>query len=141
MRRHALALLCLLALGLAACGGSSDAEDAQKAAESYVSDLGKRDGKAVCDDMTRPLQRQFRTAVVQADPQLRGRSCAAIMTQALASVPAALLKSFAGAKIEDVKTKGSSGTFTYRAAGIKVDGRVAKEGGDWKVSCCVPGQA
>ena len=34
---------------------------------------------------------------------------------------------------------GSNGTFVYRLHDIRVDGKVAREGGQWKVSCCVPG--
>ncbi|MEA2249921.1 MAG: hypothetical protein QOG70_163 [Solirubrobacteraceae bacterium] len=139
MLRRAIPLLCLLALGVAACGGS-DADDARKAAQTYVGDLGSRDGKAVCADMTKALQRRFTTAVVRANPTTRGRSCASLMGEALSSIPASQLKRFAGAKIDSVQVKGPGGTFVYRLGSIKVDGQVAKENGAWKVSCCVPGQ-
>jgi hypothetical protein len=147
MRRLALAA-CLLAIpALGACGGN-DTEDARQAATRYVSELGERDGEGTCDQMTDDLQRQFRSAVVAANPQFRGRSCARTMQAALDAIPRAQLRLFAGAEIEDMKVDGDGGTFRYtlppsRATGsreIAVDGRVAKQDGEWKVSCCVPGQ-
>jgi hypothetical protein len=138
MRRLAL-VACLLALpGAAACGGN-DTDDARKAAESYVTRLGKRDGTGTCAQMTKGLQRQFMQAVVRTDARFRGSSCRQIMQAALDTIPGAQLRQFAQAKIEDLKVKGDSGTFRYMLGTIRVDGKVAKEDGDWKVSCCVPG--
>jgi hypothetical protein len=139
----ALLPLCLLALAIAGCGG--DGEDAQtkaarKAAEGYVHDLGSRDGEAVCGDMTKALQKQFTDSVERANPEVQGRGCGEIMTLALRSIPSEQLDAFTEAKIESVKVTGRTGTFVYRLHDIKVDGKVAKEAGPWKVSCCVPGQ-
>src|ERR671936_725134 len=112
MRRRAFALLCLIALGVAGCGGGdTEADHARKAAETYVHDLGARDGDAVCSDMTKALQ----------------------------STPYHQLQEFSTAKIESVKVNGSAGSFVYRLRDLKVDGKVAQEGGAWKVSCCAPG--
>ena len=58
----------------------------------------------------------------------------------LGSIPSDQLEQFSSAKIESVKVTGSTGTFVYRLRDLKVNGKVAKEGGPWKVSCCVPGQ-
>ena len=138
MRRLAL-LVCLLALpGAAACGGN-DTDGARKAAESYVSKLGKRDGAGTCGQMTKGLQQQFMRAVIRTDARFRGSSCRQIMQAALDTIPAAQLRQFAQAKIADLKVNGDSGTFRYTLGKIRVDGKVAKEDGDWKVSCCVPG--
>jgi hypothetical protein len=138
MRRLAL-LVCLLALpGAAACGGN-DTDDARKAAEGYVNELGKRDGAGTCAQMTKGLQQQFTRAVIRSDARFRGSSCRQIMQAALDTIPAAQLRQFAQAKIEDLQVKGDSGTFHYTLGKIRVDGKVAKEDGDWKVSCCVPG--
>jgi hypothetical protein len=138
MRRLALAA-CLLALpGAAACGGP-DTDGARKAAEGYVKTLGKRDGAGTCARMTKGLQRQFTDAVVRTAPQFRGASCRQIMQAALDSLQAAQLRQFSQAKIDNVKVKDDSGTFRYTLGTIRVQGKVAKEGGDWKVSCCVPG--
>ena len=137
MRRLAVAA-CLLALPAAACGGN-DTDDARKAAESYVAKLGKRDGPGTCAQMTKGLQQQFTRAVARANAQFRGRSCAQVMQVALNTIPPAQLRKFAGAKIENLKVKGDSGSFRYTLGRIRVDGKVAKEDGDWKVSCCVPG--
>jgi hypothetical protein len=138
MRRLALAA-CLLAIpGAAACGGD-DTEDARQAAETYVSELGKRDGDGTCKQMTKSLQREFTQAVIQADARFRGSSCRQIMQAALDTIPAAQLRQFSRAKIEDLKLDGDAGTFRYTLGQIRVDGKVAKEDGDWKVSCCVPG--
>jgi hypothetical protein len=137
MRRVAL-VACLLAIpALAACGGD-DKEGARKAAEGYVTTLGKRDGAGTCGRMTKALQRQFTDAVVRSAPQFRGRPCAQVMQTALNSIPAAQLKQFSQAKIQDLKVNGDRGTFRYTLGKINVDGKVAKEDGDWKVSCCVP---
>jgi hypothetical protein len=62
------------------------------------------------------------------------------MQAALDSISPAQLRQFSGAKIEDVQVDGDKGTFRYTLGQIRVDGQVAKEDGDWKVSCCVPGQ-
>jgi hypothetical protein len=137
MRRVALAA-CLLAIPAAAACGGNDEAGARKAAEGYVRTLGKRDGAGTCARMTKGLQRQFTAAVVRTAPQFRGRACGAVMQTALNTIPAAQLRQFGNAKIEDLKVKGDSGTFRYTLGKINVDGKVAKESGDWKVSCCVP---
>jgi hypothetical protein len=138
MRRIALAA-CLLALpGAAACGGP-DTKGARNAAEGYVRTLGKRDGAGTCGRMTKDLQRQFTTAVVRTAPSFRGGSCRQLMQAALNSLPAAQLRQFSRAKIDNLKVKGDAGTFRYTLGTIRVEGKVAKEGGAWKVSCCVPG--
>jgi hypothetical protein len=137
MRRLALAA-CLLALpGAAACGGP-DTDGARKAAEGYVKTLGKRDGAGTCARMTKGLQRQFTDAVVRTAPQFRGASCRQIMQAALNSLQAPQLRQFSQAKIDDLKVKDDAGTFRYTLGKIRVNGKVAKESGDWKVSCCVP---
>jgi hypothetical protein len=138
MRRVALAA-CLLALpGVAACGGGNDKEGARKAAEGYVRTLGKHDGAGTCARMTKSLQRQFTDAVARTAPQFRGRACGPVMQAALDTIPAAQLGQFSRAKIEDLKVKDDTGTFRYTLGTINVNGKVAKENGDWKVSCCVP---
>src|SRR3954452_10195362 len=137
MRRVALAA-CLLAIpGAAACGGNDEA-GARKAAEGYVRTLGKRDGAGTCARMTKGLQRQFTDAVVNSAPQFRGRACPAVMQAALDTIDAAQLKQFSQAKIDDLKVKDDTGSFRYTLGKIRVNGKVAKENGDWKVSCCVP---
>jgi hypothetical protein len=143
MPRHVLLPLCLAALTMAACGGDkedSDTKAARKAAEAYVHDLGSRDGEAVCADMTKALQKQFTDAVGRANPEVQGRSCGDIMSLALRSIPGDQLQQFTAAKIESVKVTGKTGTFVYRLHDIRVDGKVTREAGPWKVSCCVPGQ-
>jgi hypothetical protein len=141
MLRRPLTLLCLLALGAIGCGGGdSETDHARKAAETYVHDLGTRDGDAVCSDMTKALQKQFTETVVRANPEVGGQTCGQIMSQALRSIPYDQLKQFSTAKIEDVKVNGTGGSFVYRLRDLKVDGKVAQESGAWKVSCCVPGQ-
>jgi hypothetical protein len=141
MLGRAVALLCLLAVGAAGCGGGdSEADHARKAAETYVHDLGARDGDAVCADMTKALQKDFTETVSRGNPEVRGQPCGQIMTLALRSLPYDQLKQFSTAKIESVMVKDSAGSFVYRLRDLKVDGRMAREGGAWKVSCCVPGQ-
>src|SRR4051812_12795422 len=122
----------------AAAGGGNDEAGARKAAEGYVRTLGKRDGAGTCARMTKGLQRQFTAAVVRTAPQFRGRACGAVMQTALNTIPAAQLRQFSKAKIDDLKVNGDTGTFRYTLGRINVDGKVAKEDGDWKVSCCVP---
>ena len=137
MRRLALAA-CLLTLpAAAACG--DDTAGARRAAEGYVSTLGKRDGPATCARMTKGLQQQFVAAVARTDARFRGRPCQQVMQAALDSISPAQLRNFARAKIENVAVSGDTGTFRYTVGNIRVDGKVAKENGDWKVSCCVPG--
>jgi hypothetical protein len=143
MPRRALIALCLAVVATAGCGGSE--EDAQtkaarKAAEAYVHDLGNRDGEAVCGDVTAPLRKQITDAVVRANPEVAGRSCGEIMTLILRSLPADQLDQFTTAKIENTKVIGKNGTFVYRLHDIRVDGKVTRTEGPWRVSCCVPGQ-
>jgi hypothetical protein len=145
MSRRALAPLCLLAVAMAGCGGGGKKEDAQtraarKAAEAYVHDLGNRDGEAVCGDVTAPLRKQITDAVVRANPEVAGRSCGEIMTLILRSLPSDQLDQFTTAKIENTKVAGKNGTFIYRLHDIRVDGKVTRTEGPWRVSCCVPGQ-
>jgi hypothetical protein len=139
MRRLA-AVACLLVVpGVAACGGS-DTDDARQAAEGYVQRLGKRDGGGTCEQMTKQLQQQFLRAAARTNSQFRGQTCTQVMQAALDSISPAQLKEFSGAKIENVKVDGDKGSFRYTLGRIRVDGQVAKEDGDWRVSCCVPGQ-
>jgi hypothetical protein len=144
MPRRTLLPLLLLALAMAGCGGGDDEDavtkDARKAAESYVHNLGARDGEAVCADMTKALRTQFTDTVGRANPEVKGRACGEIMSLALQSIPSDQLEAFSAAKIEMVKVRGAAGTFVYRLHDIRVDGKVAREGGHWRVSCCVPGQ-
>jgi hypothetical protein len=141
MLRRTVTLLCLLTVAAAGCGGGdSESDHAQKAAETYVHDLGARDGDAVCADMTKGLQKQFTDTVSRANPEVQGQTCGQIMSQALQSIPYDQLQQFSTAKIESVKVDGSAGSFVYRLRDLKVNGKVAQESGAWKVSCCVPGQ-
>ena len=143
MPRSAALLPCLVALAIAGCGGDGEdaaTKDARKAAESYVHDLGKRDGDAVCADMTKALQKEFTETVARANPEVAGRSCGEIMSLALRSIPAEQLQLFTTAKIEGVKVSGKTGSFIYRLHDIRVDGKVTRAEGPWRVSCCVPGQ-
>jgi hypothetical protein len=137
-------LLCALALGLAACGGSrGDAgtrQAARAAAQGYVSDFGKRDGRGMCAHMTAALQRRFTGAVARANPQLSGKRCADVMQAALDTLPDDDVARFAAARIGTVAVKGDQGDFRYQLGQIVVDGKVAREGDVWRVSCCVPGQ-
>jgi hypothetical protein len=146
MRRPALALSLLALAALGACGGN-DVEEAREAATRYVSELGQRDGEGTCAQMTDELQKEYARAASGLNPQLAGADCGRVMQVQLNSVPPDQLRRFADAEITDVKIDGDEGTFRYRVAPsaglpseINVLGRVAKEDGDWKVSCCVPGQ-
>ena len=138
MRRLAL-VACVLALSAAAACGGDDTGDARKAAAGYVAALGKRDGPGACARMTKRLQRQFLAAVARVDRRFIGQPCARAMSAALKTIPGDQLSRFAQAKIRDLRVKGDAGTFRYTLGQIRVDGRVAKEDGKWKVSCCVPG--
>jgi len=140
--RALLPLICLAAMVFAGCGGGEDSEttSARKAAESYVHDLGSRDGEKVCADMTKALQKQFTDAVERANPEVQGRGCGEIMSLALRSIPSDQLDQFSTAEIQDVQVTDKTGTFVYRLRDLRVDGKVSKEAGPWKVSCCVPGQ-
>jgi hypothetical protein len=139
MRRLAVAA-CLLALpAAAACGGGDETGGARKAASGYVTALGRRDGAGACARMTRGLQRQFLAAIARADARFGHQPCADAMTAALGTIPSDQLERFSQAKIENLKVAGDSGSFRYTLGQIRVDGEVAKEGGAWKVSCCVPG--
>ena len=141
MPRSVLLSLCLAAVAIAGCGGgSSEATHARAAAERYVHDLGHRDGEAVCADVTRARRKQFIDALVRANPEVRGRGCGDIMSLALRSIPYDQLQQFSTAKIQSVKVTGSAGTFVYSLRDLTFDGKVAREGRAWKVSCCVPGQ-
>jgi hypothetical protein len=140
MRRRLALVACMLALPGASCGGD-DTAGARNAAEGYVSPLGKRDGAGTCALMTKGLQQQFLQAVARTDARFRGSSCRQAMQAALDTISPAQLRRFARAKIDSLKVDGDKGSFRYTVGNIRVDGRVAKEDGDWKVSCCVPGAA
>ena len=141
MPRTAPVPLCLAALAIAGCGGGrSEADHARAAAQNYVHDLGHRDGEAVCADVTKARRKELIEGLVRDNPEVKGRSCGDIMSLALRSLPYDQLQQFSTAKIESVKLTGSTGTFVYRLRDLRVDGKVTREGGAWKVSCCVPGQ-
>jgi hypothetical protein len=131
-------LSCLLALVLTGCG-ASETDRAREAAQGYVKALGKSDGKGTCAHMTKGLRKRFSSAVTFANPELSG-DCPKLMQAALDSIGPDQLTQFGSAKISEVKAKGSTGTFVYTVQGARINGRVAREDGSWKVSCCVPGQ-
>jgi hypothetical protein len=137
-------LFCALALGLGACGAPHDDAAtrlaARAAAQGYVSDFGRRDGRGMCGHMTTALQRRFTGAVARANPQLGGKPCADVMQAALDTLPDDDVARFAAARIGTVAVKGEQGDFRYQLGKIAVEGKVAREGDVWKVSCCVPGQ-
>jgi hypothetical protein len=139
VHRAPLAAVVLLALGATACG-ESPTDEATAAAKEYVKKLGARDGKGACAQMTVGLQRQFTATVSQTATRFRGKPCATIMQAALDTIPQDELQQFAKAQIRNVRLNDAEdrGTFVYRVGNINVDGRVAKENDDWKVSCCVP---
>jgi hypothetical protein len=139
VHRASLAVVLLLALGATACG-KSPTEQATAAAKEYVKKLGARDGKGACAQMTTGLQRDFTDTVTRTATQFKGKPCATIMQAALATIPQGQLKLFADAQIRNVRLNDDEnrGTFVYRVGRINVDGRVAKEKDEWKVSCCVP---
>jgi hypothetical protein len=139
LRAGPATILCLAALAVVACGASAT-DEAGDAAEAYVHDFGRRDGRALCGDMTRALKGLFMQAIVSANPQVRGRGCPTLMNLALRSLPPDQVRRFAAARIEGVQVEGSRGRFSYRIGRITVPGKVAKEDGEWRVSCCVRGQ-
>jgi hypothetical protein len=136
--RKTFAIAAVVALATTGCG-ASDADQARSAAQGYVKALGKRDGKDVCSHMTKGLQQRFASALTLANPGVTG-DCTKLMQDALDSLPPDQLAQFGSASIDDVRVTGSTGSFTYALKTAKVQGKVAKEGGSWKVSCCVPGQ-
>jgi hypothetical protein len=143
MTRTSIIALCAFAMGLVACGGRDDrasAQAARTAAQGYVSDFGRRDGRGVCGHMTRERQAQFTASVIKANPELRGQGCAEVMQQVLDTLPDDQVARFAGARIADVKVDGDTASFRYRLGTLRIDGKVAREGDVWRVSCCVPGQ-
>jgi hypothetical protein len=139
VRRAPIAAVVLVALGATACGESAT-QKATAAAKEYVKKLGARDGKGACAQMTTGLQRDFTDTVTRTATQFRGKPCATIMQAALATIPENELRLFSNAQIRNVRLNDAEdgGTFVYRVGRINVDGRVAKENDEWKVSCCVP---
>jgi hypothetical protein len=147
MRRGLLVAALLAVPALGACGGN-EVEDARAAATRYVTEFGERDGAGVCEQMTEDLQARAVRIFAAADPQLRRVSCERLMQRQLDAIPADQLTLFADAEIRDVKVDGDEGTFRYEVGPtpqipneINIDGRVAKEDDEWKVSCCLPGQS
>ena len=143
MRRLTVVLCIGALLGASACGGD-DSGDARKAAQGYVSALGKRNGTGTCALMTKDRQRAFDRieAWVGLEPsqaQMTILPSGAVMQAALDTIQPDQLRQFGKAKIDNLKLDGDKGTFRYTLGTIQVDGRVAKEDGDWRVSCCVPG--
>ena len=139
MHRAPLAAVLLLALGASGCG-ESPKEKATAAAKEYVTKLGDGDGKGTCAQMTTGLQQQFTAAVARTTARFKGKGCAEVMQAALDTIPKSQLQQFGKAQIRNVRLNEAEdrGTFVYRVGKIDVDGRVAKQNGDWKVSCCVP---
>jgi hypothetical protein len=135
---RAIVFSCLLAVVLAGCG-QSDSDAALGAAEGYVRALGKADGRGTCAHMTHGLQQRFASGAMFANPGLSG-DCPTLMQAELDALPPDSRRRFGAATIANLKLKGPTGTFTYTLTGTRIVGKVAKEGGAWKVSCCVPGQ-
>jgi|ERR687888_1216188 hypothetical protein len=143
MTRRSIIALTVVAMGLGGCGGSDDraSEQAVKtAAQGYVSDFGKRDGRGVCEHMTKERQAQFTASLIKANPELRGQRCPEVMQRVLDTLPDEQVRRFAAARIADVKVDGDTASFRYRLGTLRIDGKVSREGDVWRVSCCVPGQ-
>lgn len=148
VQRPVAALLATTTI-IAGCGGGGSSHPAPaevlaaaKAAQAYVDDFGKRDGRGLCDHMTVQLQRRFVQTVTKANPDQRGKSCAQLMQAAVDQLPDEQLTQFAAARIKDLQLddSGHTGSFRYSVGRIGVEGQVSREGRAWKVSCCVPGQ-
>jgi hypothetical protein len=146
VQRPLAALLVATAM-IAGCGGSShpapaDVLRATEAAQGYVDDFGKRDGQGLCNHMTTQLQNRFVQTLTKANPDQRGKRCAQLMQAAVDQLPDEQVTQFASARIKDLRldNSGRTGSFRYSVGQIGVEGQVAREGGGWKVSCCVPGQ-
>jgi hypothetical protein len=144
VRPAAAALAALAAACTTACGGppaeshAKAAREATAAAQGYVQAFARRDGHAMCSQMTTALQRQFVAAARRAAHAKLGSDCASVMQAALAGVQDDQAASFARARIANVQVKDRAGTFTYKLGELQVLGKVARGGdGRWRVSCCV----
>jgi hypothetical protein len=143
-RLRPLALAALAAALASGCGGppkepaARAAREATAAAQGYVQAFARRDGRAMCAQMTSDLQKQFVAAARRAAHARLGAGCAAVMQSALAGVQDDQAASFAAARIGGVRVKDRAGTFTYRLGQLQVLGKVARgDDGRWRVSCCV----
>jgi hypothetical protein len=137
-------MAALAAACAAGCGGppkesrAKAAREATAAARGYVQAFARRDGRAMCAQMTTALQRQFVSAARRAAHAKLGSDCASVMQAALAGVQDDQAASFARAQIANVRVKDRAGTFTYNLGQLQVLGKVARgDDGRWRVSCCV----
>jgi hypothetical protein len=143
-RPGATVLAALIAAAATGCGGppkespAKAAREATAAARGYVQAFARRDGRAMCAQMTTSLQEQFVAAARKAAHARLGSDCASVMQAALAGVADDQAASFAAARIDGVRVKDRAGTFMYRLGQLQVLGKVARgDDGRWRVSCCV----
>lgn len=139
-----MALAACSALLAAGCGGppkesrAKATREATAAANGYVQAFARRDGAAMCAQMTSDLQRKFVEAARRSAHAKLGSDCESVMRAALAGVQDDQAASFAQAHIANVRVGSRSGTFTYLFGQLQVLGKVARgDDGRWRVSCCV----
>ena len=138
------AAVCLLCLGLAACGGSSSSSSNRQQIEHVItsmeSAMAKGDYAGACGSLSQREQARFVTAAKRAG--LKVSDCAGAFSALIRTAgvsKAQLAKAFGGGqapKITSVSVHGNQATITYTATEngktfTETDGLV-REGGTWK---------
>jgi hypothetical protein len=124
------AVICLLALAVAGCGGSEadDEKDAQQTVRDFVKAVNERDADAYCDEL---ITEEFREKTTFATGDKASESCKRTL-KAIRGLHIELVR------IVNTKVDGDTATVTavLRRPGGQVRQRLQleKDGGDWKLS-------
>ena len=130
-RRLVAGALLAMALGLAACGGSSKDEQAvRKRVNGFYSALAAKDPAGVCASLSGGLK----GALTRTRSGARGpRSCEAAMRFNFLLSPN-LFRNAGKAKVEDVKVKGDQAAATISYRGRKRQFGLSREHGRWLIT-------
>jgi hypothetical protein len=121
----------VLALGVAACGGSSgDEEKVEKTLNRVYDALAAKDGDKVCDSLSEEGKRELTKGSGTAGG--KAQDCETVLRFGLAFAGDAL-KGIEDAQVKDVRVDGSEATATVKYKSREGGVKLVKEDGDWKL--------
>jgi hypothetical protein len=130
-RASSLTIALVAALAIGACGGGGgDLSSPAASTKTYLTAIGKGDGKAACSALTPRLQQQAITSAKASG--INVSTCPALFAQVRAHLSAAQRRRFADAKVTKVTQSGNGATVTV--AGASSTPTLTRVGAKWLIT-------